>query len=311
MKLGIIYCPKHAGLKSISKRWCKIADSLTSHGVEYDLIQSESSKSVERLVNMLIHNGYDTIVMAGGDSALNDAVNCLMKQEKAVRESIVLGVIPNGLINDFASFWGFTEKDIDGVVASIKARRIRKVDVGCLYYTDKEGVKNTRYFLNCINIGLIAAIQRLKKQTREVLWSRKISYIISLILLAFQKMQYKLKYTINYETEEHRLITMCIGNAYGYGQTPNAVPYNGLLDVSAVKSEKITQLFAGIALFLRGKILNHKNLLPYRARQIEVLLPIKKDTPVSVDGRLISVSTRHTDLLMNVEEEAINFLIEK
>ena len=46
-----------------------------------------------------------TIVIVGGDSALNDAVNCLMMEEKAVRDSIALGVIPNGVMNDFARYW--------------------------------------------------------------------------------------------------------------------------------------------------------------------------------------------------------------
>ena len=43
--------------------------------------------------------------------------------------------------------------------------------------------------------------------------------------------------------------TMCIGNASGYGQTPNAVPYNGMLDVSIVHHPGMTQLFEGFYLF--------------------------------------------------------------
>ena len=46
-------------------------------------------------MTMLIRNGYKTIIIMGGDSALNDAVNCLMSEEKQVRESIALGVTPN------------------------------------------------------------------------------------------------------------------------------------------------------------------------------------------------------------------------
>jgi len=57
----------------------------------------------------MINNGYKTIVIAGGDSALNDAANCLMREEKAVRESISLGVIPCGVMNDFAHFWNLKE----------------------------------------------------------------------------------------------------------------------------------------------------------------------------------------------------------
>lgn len=310
MKTGVIYCPKVVGLKSSVKRWRKIADALQAHGVEYDLVQSESAQSVERLVKMLIHNGYDTIIIAGGDSALNDTVNCLMREERSVRERVAIGVIPNGMMNDFASFWGFTEKGVDAAVASIKAHRTRKIDVGCLHVVDKEGEHNNHYFLNCVNIGLVAGIQRLRQQTRKVLWSRKASFLISLFLMVFQRMEYRIKYTINYETEEHRVMSLCIGNALGYGQTPNAVPYNGMLDVTVMRSALLTQVFTGIALFLSGRFLNHKQLLPYRCHDLEVVLPLKKDTPVSVDGRMVNVSKHHTTLNVDVYEEAINFIIE-
>lgn len=79
---------------------------LKQQGVDYDFVQSENQKSVERLIRMFINNGYKTIVIVGGDSALNDAVNCLMQIDPKEREEVALGVIPNGLMNDFAHFLG-------------------------------------------------------------------------------------------------------------------------------------------------------------------------------------------------------------
>ena len=310
MKTGLIYCPKREGFKSPEKRWKKIAECLESHGIKYDLVQSENAQSVERLVSMLIHNGYDDIIICGGDAALCDAVNCLMREEKEVRERVVLSVIPNGLMNDFAAFWGLTENDIKLAVESIATRRIKKVDAGCFIYTDKEGNKRNRYFLNCINIGLVAGIQHLRTETRRIFWSRKVSYVISLVLLLFQRMFWKMEYTINYETEQHRVMTMCIGSALGFGQTPNAVPYNGMIDVTVIRNSALTQLFSVIALFVRGRILNHKMILPYRCHDITIKVP--KNTPVSIDGHSFSDIDTSTDpMKIIVEQEAINFIIEK
>lgn len=81
---GILYCPKGRS----SKQREKIQSVLNERHVQYDFVQSETSDSVERLMSMLIHNGYKTIIVMGGDSALNDAVNCLMKEEKQVRDTI-------------------------------------------------------------------------------------------------------------------------------------------------------------------------------------------------------------------------------
>ena len=168
---GILYCPKHETFNS-GKRWEKIERCLKANGIEYDYLQSENSASVERLVKMMINNGYKTIVIVGGDSALNDAVNCLMLTEKRIRDNIALGVIPNGLMNDFAHFWGFRESDYEQTIKWLKQRRVRKIDLGCIRYTNKHGEACRRYFLNCINIGLIAAIMNLRRQTRHYFGSR-------------------------------------------------------------------------------------------------------------------------------------------
>ena len=94
-KWGLLYCPR-GGWRS-AKRWEKIEKVLRQQGVDYDFVQSENQKSVERLVKMFVNNGYKTIVIVGGDSALNDAVNCLMQMDASERNEVALGVIPNGL----------------------------------------------------------------------------------------------------------------------------------------------------------------------------------------------------------------------
>lgn len=305
--IGIIYCPNHRPFSSTAKRWKKIAAALDAHGIQYDMIQSESSGSVERLFTMLLNNGYETIVIAGGDSALNEAVNCLMKVEKQVRERVALGVIPNGTMNDFASFWGFTYHDLDYAVASIAQHRVRKVDAGCIRYQNDNQEDKNRYFLNSVNVGLLAAIQKLRQETRRRLWSRKLSFVMSGVLLLFMKKFFKIAYTINYVREEHRISTLCIGSAYGYGQTPNAVPYNGMLDITVVRHSAISEIVGGLYLFTRGKILNHKRIMPYRSRMVDLEVP--DGTPVSVDGH--PMETPHGAFKVTVLQEMINFIIEK
>ena len=302
-KWGLLYCPR-GGWRS-NKRWEKIEKVLKQQQIDYDFVQSENQKSVERLVKMFVNNGYKTIVIVGGDSALNDAVNCLMQMNPEERDQVALGVIPNGLMNDFAHFWGFSDSDIEQTVASLKLRRIRKIDLGCIRYTNKKGEKCRRYFLNCINIGLIAAIMNLRRKTHHVFGSRTLSFLFSFILMTFQRLDYKMHIKINSDEIKRRVMTVCIGNATGYGQTPNAVPYNGLLDVSVVYHPQMTQLFEGIYLFVKGKFLNHKSVHPYRTREIEVVEA--SHALIGIDGRLMN--TPKGSYNISVIQEVINFLI--
>lgn len=301
---GILYCPK-SGIGRGRKQWDRVQKALDERGVLYDFVQSENTDSVERLMRMLINNGYKTIIVVGGDSALNDAVNCLMDVEQQVRDGIVLGVIPNGVLNDFARFWNFRENEIAQTVDWLIRRRVRRIDLGCIRYTNKKGEKCHRYFLNCVNIGLIADIMNLRRQTRSLLGSRTLSFVVSLLLMFFHRLDYKMDVKINSDTIRRRVMTMCIGNGPGYGQTPNAVPYNGMLDVSVVYNSKVTQVLAGLWLLLTGRFLNHRSVHPYRTR--EVVVTEARHAMVGIDGRLIS--TPVGSYRISVETEIVNFLM--
>lgn len=302
---GILYCPKGGILENRKKKWLKIEKSLKHYDIDYDKIVSESMGSVDRLVKMMINNGYKTIVIVGGDSALNDAVNCLMQTDKRIRDEIAIGIIPNGLMNDFAHFWEIDEDNIDATIRGLKERKIRRVDLGCIRYKNKKGQNCHRYFINCINIGLIAAIMNLRRQTHHIFGSRSLSFIFSFILLIFQRLDYKMTIKINSEEIKRRVMTVCIGNALGYGQTPNAVPYNGFFDVSVVYHPGITQLFEGIYLFVKGKFLNHNAVHPYRTKEVKLTAD---SALVGIDGRIMS-SSPVGEFRVVIEPEAINFIM--
>jgi diacylglycerol kinase family enzyme len=278
---------------------------LDERQVQYDFVQSETADSVERLVKMMIQNGYKTIVIVGGDSALNDAVNCLMMEEKSVRDEIALGVIPNGVLNDFAKFWDFDDDKIEQTIDWLIKRRVRKIDLGCIRYTNKKGDKCHRYFLNCINIGLTADIMNLRRQTRRLFGSQTLSFLVSLFVMLFHRMEYKMKLKINSEVIERKVMTVCIGSGPGYGQTPNAVPYNGMLDVSVVYHPEVVQLIEGLWLLVAGRFLNHRSVHPYRTKEIEV--EYAKKAIVGIDGRMMK--TPVGSYRITVEQEVVNFLI--
>jgi diacylglycerol kinase family enzyme len=241
----------------------------------------------------------------GGDSALNDAVNCLMAEEKQVRDQIALGVIPNGMMNDFARYWGFDDDEMEKTVDWLMKHRIRTIDLGCVRYTNKNNEHCHRYFLNCVNVGLIADIMNLRRQTRSLLGSHTLSFIVSIFLMIFHRMDYKMHVRVNSETVDRKMMTMCVGSGPGYGQTPNAVPYNGMLDVSMVYHTEIMQLLAGLWLLVSGRFLNHRSVHPYRTR--EVIVEEAPHALVGVDGRLIG--TPVGPYRITVEQEVINFLI--
>ena len=298
---GVIYNPK-AGTRKVQKRWKAIKEYMDEKGIEYDYVQSEGFGSVERLAGILANNGYRTIVIVGGDGALNDAINGIMLSSATDKENICIGLIPNGIGNDFARYWEMSSDYREAVDMLMKARR-RRIDVGTCYYFAGEKHR-TRYFLNAINIGLGARVVKITDQCKRFWGVKYLSYFMALLSIIFERKLYRMHLKMNGEHIRGRIMTVCIGSALGWGQTPSAVPYNGWLDVSVIYRPELLQLWPGLWMLIQGRILNHEVVKPYRTQHVKVLRA--QNAAVDLDGRILD---RHFPLEIGVLHEAITLLI--
>ena len=300
-KWGVIYNPK-AGTRKVQKRWKEIKEYMDQKGVAYDYVQSEGFGSVERLAGILANNGYTTIVVVGGDGALNDAINGIMLSNAEHKEDIAIGIIPNGIGNDFARYWDIG-MDYKQAVDWIIKNRHRKIDVGfCNFY---DGEKHQRrYFLNAINIGFGARIVKVTDGTKRFWGVKFLSYLAAFFLLFFERNLYRMHLRINDEHIRGRIMTVCVGSACGYGQTPSAVPYNGWLDVSVIYRPQLLQTMSGLWMLIQGRILNHKVVKSYRTKQVKVLRA--RNAAVDLDGRILP---KHFPLEIGILPEKITLII--
>ncbi|CCY52813.1 MULTISPECIES: diacylglycerol/lipid kinase family protein [Bacteroides] len=300
-KWGVIYNPK-AGTRKVQKRWKEIKEYMDQKGVAYDYVQSEGFGSVERLAGILANNGYTTIVVVGGDGALNDAINGIMLSNAEHKEDIAIGIIPNGIGNDFARYWDIG-MDYKQAVDWIIKNRHRKIDVGfCNFY---DGEKHQRrYFLNAINIGFGARIVKVTDGTKRFWGVKFLSYLAAFFLLFFERNLYRMHLRINDEHIRGRIMTVCVGSACGYGQTPSAVPYNGWLDVSVIYRPQLLQTMSGLWMLIQGRILNHKVVKSYRTKKVKVLRA--RNAAVDLDGRILP---KHFPLEIGILPEKITLII--
>ena len=300
-KWGVIYNPK-AATRKVQKRWKEIKEYMDQKGVAYDYVQSEGFGSVERLAGILANNGYTTIVVVGGDGALNDAINGIMLSNAEHKEDIAIGIIPNGIGNDFARYWDIG-MDYKQAVDWIIKNRHRKIDVGfCNFY---DGEKHQRrYFLNAINIGFGARIVKVTDGTKRFWGVKFLSYLAAFFLLFFERNLYRMHLRINDEHIRGRIMTVCVGSACGYGQTPSAVPYNGWLDVSVIYRPQLLQTMSGLWMLIQGRILNHKVVKSYRTKKVKVLRA--KNAAVDLDGRILP---KHFPLEIGILPEKITLII--
>jgi YegS/Rv2252/BmrU family lipid kinase len=302
-KWGVIYNPK-AGTRKAKKRWTEIKEYMDSKGVDYDYLHSEGFGSVERLATIMANNGYRTIVVVGGDGALNDAINGILHSDAADKENIAVGIIPNGIGNDFARYWDI-DMDYKRAVDHIINHRIRRVDVGyCNYYDGEKHVR--RYFINAVNIGFGARIVKVTDSTKRFWGVKFLSYLAAFFLLFFERNIYRMHLKINDEHIRGRIMTVCVGSACGYGQTPSAVPYNGWLDVSVIYRPQLLQTMAGLWMLIQGRILNHKQVRSYRTKKVRVLRA--RNAAIDLDGRILP---KHFPIEIGILPEKMTLIIPK
>lgn len=296
---GIIYCPRVGALKPM-KRWNEIRDYLKEKKVDFDLIQSENFTSIERLAKILADNGYETIVLVGGDGALQDAINGIMASQN--RTKIAFGLVPNGIANDFAHYWGLDNDDYKKAIDCIIAHRVRAVDVGYCQYNTLEG-EQTRYFLNVVNIGLTAHVVSIANRKRYM-FAKGVSLFSSLFHLLFYRQNFNMKFSLNNYTVDKKFMMLCIGNSRGYGMTPSAVPYNGWLDVSAIRMPRFMGMIQGLYMVWRRKIMNYKLMEPFRTT--EIIIDSVGNAPAGIDGRPFEPTY---PMKVGIMPEAFNFII--
>ena len=302
---GIIYNPK-AGSRKTQKKWNEIRSYMESRGVLFDYLQSEGYGSVERLARMLANNGYRTIVIVGGDGAINDAINGIMTSSASDKDQIALGIIPNGIGNDFASYWGLEKDNYKEAVDWIINRRLRKIDVGRVSYNEGD-LRKTRYFINAMYVGLGARFVWISNGTRRFWGMQWLSYLSSMFLLLFERMLHRIDMKINGEHIQDTIMTVCIGSARGYGLTPSAVPYNGWLDVSVVYRPELLQLIKGLWLLVNGRLLNLKVVKPYRTHKVKINRV--QNAAISLDGRQLYYDESSLDV--RILPEALTLIIPK
>lgn len=296
---GIIYAPMIGALKPM-KRWKEIREYIEEKKVEYDYFCAADAAAVESRALEYANKGYDTIVLIGGDGALQDALNGVMASDRA--HEVALGIVPNGIANDFATYWGLSFHDYKAAVDSIFAGRVRKVDVGCCSYrTGDAEVK--RYFLNVLNVGMSANIVALANE-KKTIFAKIIYRVRGLLHLLFRRQNFGMRFRLNNQLVEKKFMMLCIGNSTGYGMTPSAVPYNGWLDVSAIKMPPFMGVLQGLQMVLRRKILNFKLVEPFRTTEIEIYTV--GGANLGIDGRPFAPTF---PLHVNVEPEKLNLII--
>lgn len=274
----------YAGKKRLDKEIDTIKKTLFDQKLDFDLAFTQKPKDGIYLAKKAVEKGFNLIVAVGGDGTINEVVNGIIGFEEAI-----LGVIPIGSGNDFAWMLGVCPKDIEKACKTLCHGTVKKLDVGMV---------NDRYFINGLGIGFDAQVARERLKYKGILGG------VSLYLYAVIKTLFKYKSTqsnikLDDKTININSLLIAIGGGKRCGGrfllTPEAMLDDGLFDVCIIQQMGKLKALCSLPKTLKGTHTTMHEVNMYRAKQINVSLPVP--LIAHVDGEIIEGTTYQIKLL--------------
>ncbi len=258
----------------------QVNERLVAAGVASEITWTTASDDAERIARGGLQSaGADEricLVPCGGDGTVQEVVNAMLSRRKS---RAVMGLVPGGRCNDFASTFGITP-DAELIADTLLSGHTRRVDVGRI---------NNRYYCTIAATGFDAAVSRYVNDTKLPL-AGTMAYIVGTlrVLLTFKPVAVRLKYDETVIEEELFLVATANTPSYGGKMriAPTADVADGLLDVCIVS--KMSRL-SGLGLLravLRGRHTKLPGVRFVRTAAIEIETADRRE--VWADGEFIT-----------------------
>ncbi len=301
-----------ASVGKSGKDWPNIKQILLDEGFEFDDILTEYTRhAIEIVRNAIVEKGYRKFIAVGGDGTNNEVINGIFTQDLVPTTQITMATIPVGTGNDWRRTFDFP-LDYQKVIKIIKTGYLFAHDVGKLnYYND--GDPKIRYFLNAAGTGLdemvCDATNTLKQQGK----GGAIRYLVSLVkcLLNYKitHIQIDIDDKLIYDDE---ILSLSVGNCRfnggGMMMMPNAIPDDGLLDVTVIKKVSMLKFAANIKRIYDGTFVKKlKEVTTFRGKKIRIVSIPPHKLKVETEGESLNNSPFEFEVL----PKAINMVVKQ
>ena len=272
------------------KDWPRIKELLINQDVPFDFFITERKFHAVELTVSAIKRGFKKILVVGCDGTLNEIVNGVFIQDFFAPTEITIGVIGVGTGNDWQRTFAIPH-DYLGKILAIKSEKTILQDVGKVEFFESR-VRQSRYFANAAGVGFDARVAMATNRLKESGRRGKILYITSLLNTLLRYRSTVAKITIDEQNLGDKIFSMTLGigkyNGGGMMQVPNALPDDGLFDITIINKIKRINVLRNIFRLYNGTILNHPKISGYQGKTITIAS--KPPVYLEVDGESLGTS---------------------
>lgn len=277
----------HAGSGRGRKDQEEILKILRKSDISYLLAVSEFPKHTIELTVQAIAEGYRNLIVAGGDGTLNEAVNGIFTQNTCSPEEIVLGMIPVGTGNDWIKTFGIPNQ-YRKAVDIIKLGQTMHQDIGRITFTGDHSA-NVCYFANMAGFGFDALVAE-KTNNLKNKGKKGISLYLQALGSSFLNYQTgKMRIVIDHQEIDELIFSASIGigkfNGGGMMQAPEAVPDNGLFQVTIIRKIGIFGILRNLAGLYSGEFVKDHRVSTHPATHVSI--SADKNIAGEADGEIL------------------------
>jgi YegS/Rv2252/BmrU family lipid kinase len=255
--------------KGAGRRQAKeIRARLAANGIDGDLAFTEGSGHAIEMAREASLAGCKVVVAAGGDGTTNEVINGLMgAKEKG--GGAALGVIGLGTGNDF-TYAARIPEDLDGACRCLAQGHRRWMDIAHVKGGDWPC---GRYVGNGVGVGFdVKATVEVRKIKRLTGTPAFVLAALKTLFLCFDAPMITVQTDDRTVTGRFLMISIMNGRRLGGGfyVTPEALPDDGMFDLTlAMQTTRLTILRL-MAMYMRGTQLSHPSVSGMRAHRIVV-----------------------------------------
>jgi YegS/Rv2252/BmrU family lipid kinase len=268
----LIIVNPNAGNGKGKKDWSRISEHLKNEGLSFIVKFTEKKGHAIDFTIEGIKDGYRKIITVGGDGTLNEVVNGVFLNKVCPTTDISLALIPVGTGNDWGRMFGIP-LDYKKAISIIGENKLMLHDVGLVSYFDKS-VKKERYFINIAGLGFESAVVKRTNHQKDMGHGGKLIYFYSLLMSLLSYKNTKAEIIIDGEKIISDVFSINVGNGKycggGMRQTPNALPDDGLLDVTVINGIGKFEIIRNLKILYDGTILSHPKIDGYKCKNLKV-----------------------------------------
>lgn len=262
----------HSGKAQIKNKLCDIVDIFTKDG--YDVLVHPTQYGGDaKDISREYAEEFDMIVCSGGDGTINEVVSGIMEHQKRP----LVGYIPSGTVNDFASSLGLSGNMINAAHAIVEGQPF-SYDVGEF---------NGRYFNYIAAFGLFTDVSYQTPQQAKNVWGR-LAYLMEGAKQIWNIPSYKTRVEYGGKVIEDNFFVGLISNSISVGGfraivgNRNVLLDDGFFEVTLIRTPKNLIDIQNIINALLKKDENCEWFHSFSAKELKITF--EEPVPWTLDG---------------------------